>query len=63
MAEEEPLHEWAARRDGAGRRNGRLPAHAAPFPLADGARASHVAPDAPRALLGWERMDDRRRRA
>ncbi|MFJ9753097.1 DUF6087 family protein [Streptomyces chartreusis] len=54
MAEEEPLHEWAARRDRRRAAEREMTGTRRAVPLTDGARASHVAPDAPRALLEWD---------
>ncbi|MCX4880576.1 DUF6087 family protein [Streptomyces sp. NBC_00847] len=54
MAEEEPLHEWAARRDRRRAADREVTGTRRAVPLADGARASHIAPDAPRALLEWD---------
>ncbi|WEH18277.1 DUF6087 family protein [Streptomyces sp. VNUA24] len=54
MAEEESLHEWVARRDRRRAAEREMTGTRRAVPLADGARASHVAPDAPRALLEWD---------
>ena len=54
MAEEEPLHEWAARRDQRRAADREITGTRRAVPLADGGRASHLAPDAPRALLEWD---------
>ncbi|WP_369275985.1 DUF6087 family protein [Streptomyces sp. R11] len=49
VAEEEPLHEWAARRDRRGAAEREMTGTRRAVPLTDGARASHVAPNGPRA--------------
>lgn len=54
MPEEEPLHEWAARRDRRRAAEREMTGTRRAVPLADGARASHVAPNAPRALMEWD---------
>lgn len=54
MSEEEPLHEWAARRDRRRAADREITGTRRAAPLAAGARASHVAPNAPRALLEWD---------
>ncbi|WP_405653871.1 DUF6087 family protein [Streptomyces sp. NBC_00019] len=54
MAEDEPLHEWAARRDRRRAAERQITGTRRAVPLADGARASHVTPNAPRALLEWD---------
>lgn len=54
MAQEEPLHEWAARRDRRRAADREMTGTRRAVPLTDGARASHVAPDVPRALLEWD---------
>ncbi|MGW7170760.1 DUF6087 family protein [Streptomyces sp. NPDC054884] len=54
MADEEPLHEWAARRDRRRAAQRQITGTRRAVPLADGARASHVAPNAPRALMEWD---------
>ncbi|WP_432059198.1 DUF6087 family protein [Streptomyces sp. S1] len=46
--DDEPLAEWAERRDA---RIGRL--RAVPLVTGDGPRASHLNPDAPRAIQRW----------
>lgn len=49
--EDEPLHHWAARRDGRLRKPGELKAiMLGPGPQ----RAAHLDPDAPRLILEWD---------
>jgi len=54
VAEEEPLHEWAARRDRQRAAQREITGTRRAIPLAEGAHASHIAPDAPRALEEWD---------
>ncbi|MFF3380825.1 DUF6087 family protein [Streptomyces sp. NPDC002680] len=50
----EPLEEWAARRDRRRAAEREITGARRVIPLAEGARAAHVTPDAPRLLLEWD---------
>jgi hypothetical protein len=52
--EDEPLEEWAARRDRRRAAERQITGIRRAVPLAPGPKASHVAPDGPRALLEWD---------
>lgn len=52
--EDEPLAEWAARRERRRAEQREITGTRRVMLLTDGARASHVAPDAPRLLLEWD---------
>lgn len=54
MDPEEPLSEWAARRDRRREAEREIAGTRRVVPLTPGPRASHIAPDAPRALLEWD---------
>lgn len=51
---DEPLEEWAARRERRRTADREITGTRRVVPLAAGARAAHIAPDAPRLLLEWD---------
>lgn len=51
---DEPLEEWAARRKRRRAAEREVTGTRRVIPLAEGARAAHIAPDAPRLLLEWD---------
>ncbi|MFJ8080772.1 DUF6087 family protein [Streptomyces sp. NPDC096205] len=51
---EEPLEEWAARRERRRAAEREVPGRRRVVPLSGGAQGSHVAPGAPRLLLEWD---------
>ncbi|WP_230396491.1 DUF6087 family protein [Streptomyces blattellae] len=52
--EDEPLEEWAARRERRRAADRQVTGARRAVPLAPGPKASHVDPDGPRALLEWD---------
>ncbi|WP_432177100.1 DUF6087 family protein [Streptomyces sp. Tue6028] len=52
--DDEPLHQWAARRDRRRAAEREITGTRRVLPLTNGARASHIAPHAPRLLQEWD---------
>ncbi len=53
-AADEPLEEWAARRERRRAAEREITGTRRVIPLAEGARGAHIAPDAARLLLEWD---------